>query len=151
MSTAPRVALLIETSTSWGARIVQGIGEYAHRHGPWFFHIEPRGRLETLHLPSGWSGDGVIARVTSSSLADELTSARVSVVNVSCFDYKNERMARCTSDEPCTGRMAADYLLNLGVRTFWILWPTASSRLRRRDSDSLRRIAQRDGARVRRV
>ncbi|MDA1232005.1 MAG: XylR family transcriptional regulator, partial [Planctomycetota bacterium] len=67
-----RVALLIETSTSWGAQIVRGIGDYAHQFGPWYFYVEPRGRSERLRLPTGWQGDGVIARVTSQALCDEI-------------------------------------------------------------------------------
>ena len=40
------VALLIDTSTSWGIRLIKGINQYAHESGDWLIHVEPRGRYE---------------------------------------------------------------------------------------------------------
>ena len=44
----PRVALLIETSTSWGRRIIQGVGNYVQKFGPWHFFVDARGLQERL-------------------------------------------------------------------------------------------------------
>ena len=40
---APRVAVLVDTSTSWGRRVVTGINNYARKHGPWQLFVEARG------------------------------------------------------------------------------------------------------------
>jgi len=37
-----RVAVLVETATSWGRRIVEGIGNYVRQHEPWSIYLEPR-------------------------------------------------------------------------------------------------------------
>ena len=40
----PKVALLIETSSSYGRGLLRGIARYARLHGPWAFFIEPGGQ-----------------------------------------------------------------------------------------------------------
>jgi hypothetical protein len=35
----PNVALLIETSRSFGRNVLRGIGDYARVYGPWLFHL----------------------------------------------------------------------------------------------------------------
>ena len=64
MGRRPRIALLIDTATTWGAGLIQGIAEYAHEHEDWQFVLGPRGKYERTLLPTGWDGEGVIARVT---------------------------------------------------------------------------------------
>lgn len=113
-----RVAVLVETSTSWGTELVQGIANYAHEQGPWFFYLEPRGRYERLRLPTDWDGDGVIARVTSQAMADEIIASGIPAVNVSWYDFGAESIARCTVDENRSGRMAADHFLERGFIHF---------------------------------
>ena len=31
----PQIALLIDTATDWGRRMIRGIGRYAQQHGGW--------------------------------------------------------------------------------------------------------------------
>ena len=118
MPTGPRVAVLVETSTSWGTQLVQGIANYAHEHGPWFFYLEPRGRYERLRLPTDWDGDGIIARVTSQAMAEEIIAADIPAVNVSWFDFGAQSIARCTADEHRSGEMAAQHFLDRGFIHF---------------------------------
>ncbi|MBN1853592.1 MAG: hypothetical protein JW829_12745 [Pirellulales bacterium] len=69
MNERHRVAILVHTSTSWGTQLIDGIADYAQQHGSWLFYVEPRGVYERLRLPRGWSGGGIIARVTTEALA----------------------------------------------------------------------------------
>lgn len=112
------VAVLVETSTSWGAEIVRGMADYAKRHGPWYFYLEPRGRYEVIHLPPHWKGDGIIARVTTPVLARQIVRSGIPAVNVSCFDHGRGRIPICTCDERAIGRMAADHLRERGFTRF---------------------------------
>jgi LacI family transcriptional regulator len=112
------VAILVETSTSWGAEIVRGIAAYAERHGPWYFYLEPRGRYESLHLPARWKGQGIIARVITSALAREIVRSGIPAVNVSCFEFEHRRIPTCTSDEQAVGALAADHFLQRGFTQF---------------------------------
>jgi LacI family transcriptional regulator len=118
MSKSRCVALLIDTSTSWGIRLIKGINQYAHEAGDWLIHVEPRGRYERLHVPAGWAGDGIIARINWKTLADEIIASGLPAVNVSWFPFAGPRIARCTVDERQTGRMAADYFLSNGHQHF---------------------------------
>ena len=114
----PDVALLVETSTSWGRQIVRGICDYAFHHGGWHFHLEPHGRYEEVSLPAGWRGDGVIGRITTERLAKQLVAQGIAAVNVSCYEFETARIPVCTCDEEAIGTMAADYLLRRGHRNF---------------------------------
>jgi LacI family transcriptional regulator len=118
------VALLIDTSTSWGIRLIKGINAYAHEAGNWLIHVEPRGRYERLHVPAGWTGDGIIARINRKALADEITASGLPAVNVSWYPFAGPRIARCTVDEKQTGRMAAEYFLANGFQNFSYCGPT---------------------------
>lgn len=114
-----RVALLIDTSTSWGAGLIEGIADYAKAHGRhWLFSIEPRGKYEPMMLPDTWKGHGVIARITHSRLAAQLIAAQIPAVNVSWFSYGENLIPRCTCDEAAAAEMAAKYFLENGFRQF---------------------------------
>ena len=114
----PRVGVLVDTSTSWGRRILTGIGNYMRKHDPWQVFVEARGLEERLHLPKGWRGDGVIARIADSTLVKELNTLQLPVVNVSGIQLPNEDFPRVTTDLEASGRLAAKYLLDRGFRHF---------------------------------
>jgi LacI family transcriptional regulator len=113
-----QVALLIDTSTSWGVRLIRGINQYAQEAGDWLIHVEPRGRYEELGIPTGWTGDGIVARISRQALADEIVAAKLPAVNVSWYPFQGPLIARCTADEGETGRMAAEYFLTNGFLKF---------------------------------
>jgi LacI family transcriptional regulator len=118
MPKSRRVALLIETSTSWGVRLIKGINQFAQEAGDWLIYIEPRGRYEVFGVPTGWSGDGIIARITRQELADEIIATGLPAVNVSWYPFQGPHIARCTVDEQESGRIAAQYFLSNGFENF---------------------------------
>src|SRR5262245_22128412 len=99
MRAVPRVALLIDTSTSWGSWIIQGVSRYAEQHGPWLFALQPHGKNEPFQLPEAGRVDGVIARVNHRALADQIVRRRLPAVDVSWFRYGGGAIPRCTVDE----------------------------------------------------
>lgn len=113
-----RVALLVETSTTWGNDIVRGVTRYAREKGNWLFFLEPRGRLERLRMPVGWNGDGVIARINSPELAQDIEDSGIPAVDVSWFNFRTPRIARCTTSERLTAETAVKYLAERGFRRF---------------------------------
>ena len=70
-----RVCLLIDTSTSWGVRLIKGIARFSQEIGNWLIHVEPRGRYDRFRIPTGWTGDGIIARINSKPLAQEINAS----------------------------------------------------------------------------
>jgi LacI family transcriptional regulator len=118
LSKSYRIALLIETSTSWGVRLIRGIGQFAQERGDWLIHVEPRGRYERSRIPAGWKGDGIIARINQESLAREIVAAAIPAVNVSWFTFDGPNICRTSASERESGDLAADYFLSLGLRRF---------------------------------
>jgi len=115
----PRVAVLVDTSTSWGRRVIQGINSYARAHGPWQIFVEARGLEERLRLPSGWEGDGVIARLATTQITEELTELGLPVVNVSGIRVPgSEKFPRVTTDLPAGATLALDHFVQRGFRHF---------------------------------
>lgn len=113
-----RVCLLIDTSTSWGVRLIKGISRYAQEAADWLIHVEPWGRYERFRLPEGWDGDGIIARINHDALADEVTAIGLPTINLSWHPLVGKRIARCTVDPEASGRMAAEYFLSAGFKQF---------------------------------
>jgi len=56
------VALLIETTRSYGRNVMRGIGDYARIHGPWLFHLPSEVPVRGIPLKDEWDGDGIIAQ-----------------------------------------------------------------------------------------
>ncbi len=110
--------MLVDTSTSWGRRIHEGIHNYTQRHGRWKLFVEARGMEERLALPRGWNGDGVIARVSTRNMARELSGLSIPVVNVSSIQIQGPTFPQVTSDLVASAKIAAGHLLDRGFRNF---------------------------------
>lgn len=114
-----RIALLIDTATSWGSGLIEGVADYAKaRKRRWSFSFEPRGKYDRMSIPDGWQGDGVVARITYAELAEKLIASRIPAINVSWFRYGENIIPRCTCDEAAAAEMAARYFLSNGFRQF---------------------------------
>ncbi len=64
-----RVAVLVDTSTGWGRRLVRGVLAWVRENKPWHIWIEPRGQAEKLRLPRDLRVEGVIARISDLDIA----------------------------------------------------------------------------------
>jgi LacI family transcriptional regulator len=113
-----RVALLIDTSTSWGRRLIQGINSYATQHGNWQFFVEARGMDERLRLPKDWEGNGIIARVSSAAMADELLKSGLPVVNISGTNVPQAKFPTITTDQQLLATAAVEHFVERGFTNF---------------------------------
>ena len=114
----PRIAILVDTSTSWGRRIHAGIHKYERKYGPWQLFVEPRGLEERLRIPSGWEGDGIIARVNNLSMAQELKALGIPIINVSGIHLPDADFPQVTSDLSASAQMAVRHFMDRGFRHF---------------------------------
>ncbi|MDR3456247.1 MAG: substrate-binding domain-containing protein [Verrucomicrobiae bacterium] len=114
----PRVAVLVDTSTSWGQRIHAGIHKYDQKHGRWQLFVEARGLEERLRVPAGWQGDGVIARIGSTDMADEIKALGIPVVNVSGIQVPNVSFPQVTTDLKASAELAAKHFFERGYKHF---------------------------------
>jgi LacI family transcriptional regulator len=116
--TVKRVAVLVDTSTSWGREVIEGVHRYSRGRDDWQLFIEPRGMEQRRWLPEGWRGDGVIARVGFRDLADQLVGLGLPVVNVSGIGMPGVDFPRVVSDQAAAARLAAEHLLERGFANF---------------------------------
>lgn len=112
----PRVALLIESSRTYGRGVLRGIGRYAHIRGPWSFLSQER------ELDSGmpdwlesWKGDGIIARIQDCRAAKALLRLGCPVVDV-LGNCTFESIPAFDTDARAVAQLAADFFLRSGFR-----------------------------------
>jgi len=80
----PKVALLIESSNSYGRELLHSVRDWERAHGPWLIRLTEEGR--GAGAPSWlrhWDGDGIIARVESRQFARALRATGLPVIDVS--------------------------------------------------------------------
>lgn len=114
----PQVALLIDTATDWGRRMIRGIARYAKQQGGWDLWLEQRCQYAPGRLPPGWHGDGVIARVADRAMARDLARTPGIVVNVSTARVPGARFPTVTADLEAAARLAVQHLVDQGFRHF---------------------------------
>ena len=115
---SPRVALLIESSRSYGRELLMGVAKYVRIHGPWSIEFEEGDPGEQFPKWFGrWKWDGIIARVTTPAMAELIRRTGVPVVDLS-GSLPDVNFPRIRSDEDAVGRMAAEHLIERGFKNF---------------------------------
>jgi len=117
-NSVPNVAVLVDTATEWGRRLIRGVIHYASRHGPWFLWIRPSAQRPPLRLPTGWRGQGIIARIATPSMARHVMATGVPVVNVCTAEIPGIDLPRVVTDLNAAARMGIQYMLDHGLRHF---------------------------------
>lgn len=139
MARPPRVALLVETSSSYGRGLLRGIARYAKLHGPWSFFLEPGGQDEEPPPLGDWGVDGVITLFRTRRQARRLLATRLPVVDLD-FTIPGLVPWGVCNDEVGVARTAAEHLLSRGLRHFAFVGGTepADSRWERERRDAFR-------------
>ncbi len=115
----PRVLLVIPTANIIHRQILNGILHYAHRHGPWEFHMftglfEEQGIRRTRE----WGCTGAIAFTDTRRHVEAVLAARMPVVFInpppSLMDTKSVLATHCCviRDHEALGVIGADYFLD---------------------------------------
>jgi LacI family transcriptional regulator len=80
----PNIAVLIETTRSYGRMMLRGINDYARIRGPWLFHLPNEMPITGLPSPHEWQGDGIIAQPRQNSeFLRQLSESGIPVVTLS--------------------------------------------------------------------
>lgn len=114
----PHVALIVETSTSFGRRLLRGVAQYIREHSPWSVYFTERSARDPV--PSwlkNWTGDGVISRALSPEVVQTVVDSGIPVVDL------NEQMRglgvpMISTDHGAIGRMAAEHFIQRGFTRF---------------------------------
>jgi LacI family transcriptional regulator len=111
------VALLIETSKSYGRGLLDGISRYVHTHRPWSIFLAERGLDDPLPpWFRRWRGDGIILR--SSDAATASAVRRRPVPTVYLGEVRDTGLPMLHSDERAIARQAAEHLIERGFTSF---------------------------------
>jgi LacI family transcriptional regulator len=120
----PRVALLVETSLGYGRRFLRGVVRYARLHGPWAFYINPADLRQLLPRMEEWGGTGIIARLETPQVERAVLAAGLPTIAI---DLTARQLApgsptaalhEVRADSLAAGRLAAEHLLDRGLRSF---------------------------------
>lgn len=115
---APHVALLIETSKSFGRGLLLGIAKYTQAIEPWSIYFDEFGPHSKLPgWLKSWKGDGIIMRARNREMADAIMSLGVPVVDT-LRQVPNLNVSGVYTDDALIAKTAAEHLLSRRVRHF---------------------------------
>ncbi|HBO45057.1 MAG TPA: hypothetical protein DD670_14230 [Planctomycetaceae bacterium] len=122
--TGKNVAIAFPLAVPHLALFMRGVTDYARANANWTFTVSPTivGPFpETLAMPlrclRDWPGDGVIGVITSDEEAEEAANLKIPVVNLAAAT-RVSRQPRVTVDHRAIGQLAAEHLLDCGLRRF---------------------------------
>src|SRR5688572_25591125 len=112
------VALLIETSGSYGRGLLRGVARYNRERGRWSTYFQPHG-LGAPPPPwlASWHGDGILARIDHKRLAKMLRATEVPVVNLRWAEFELP-FPYVGLDNTKIAQLAAAHLMERGLRHF---------------------------------
>jgi LacI family transcriptional regulator len=137
-----QVAVLIETESSWGGRVIRGIVQYAEKHTHWHLLIDPRDHEQRSAIPEGWRGDGVIARFSSRMQVEQVLEKELPVVNVDDVYEGLEGVGAVFTNEAERARLSAEHLIARGFRKFAYFAPPSHRYSKNRGDAFVTTIAQ---------
>src|SRR5262245_62164133 len=124
MRDVPKVALLVETSRSFGREFLLGMARYSRLHGPWSFHITPGDYKQVVPKMKQWGGTGIIARIADQRMAQAVINANVPTIAIGLTDEQMNpgsplaKFSEISSDPVEVSRLAADHLIGCRLTQF---------------------------------
>ena len=116
MEISKKIALLIETSTSYGRELIRGIAKYADLNTSWIFFNEPRGIMDKLPKLFKWKPDGIIMRDTPENM--KLLKLNIPTIISIRYEKAVDGIPNIISDSNEIGKIATTYFRNKGFTQF---------------------------------
>jgi LacI family transcriptional regulator len=117
-ATMRRVALLIETSGSYGRGLLQGISKYNRERGEWSTCFRPYSLNDvTPAWLKSWRGDGLLLRIDAADLAGVAKRSGAAIVNLRGA-APGSPFANVTVDEAQVAKLASQHLIERGLEHF---------------------------------
>jgi LacI family transcriptional regulator len=115
-----RVALVIETSSSYARGVLRGINRYVREHRPWAIYLPDQGCGDTPPAwLNRWKGDGLIVRIEHRSLIKTIQRLALPTVNISTsLEHSKSLAPRVGTDAAPVSKAGFDHLVERGFRRF---------------------------------
>jgi len=112
------VAVLVDTSRSYGRDIVRGIRSYVAEHGPWSLYLEPRDlRSSFPDWLKKWRGDGILSRTVDEAMLRQLKATKLPVIELRTTVLKHP-FPFVGIDNSVIGSRVAQHFRNRGFQRF---------------------------------
>ncbi len=110
----PMVAILMETSRSFGRGVIRGVSNYVKAHGPWNFYLHP-GDFDQRPPPvEAWRIDAVIGRISSHRILSDVRARNIPIVCLEPGVYQGPRYVK--GDQAAVCELAFTHLHDAGFR-----------------------------------
>lgn len=118
MKQRPSIALLIESSNSYARGLLRGIMSYIHEHHPWSIYLPEHGRGNVpVNWLNSWHGDGIIARIENTKIAEAVVNSGVPAVDVSAARLAPS-LPWVETDDHAIAVLAAQHLIERGFQHY---------------------------------
>jgi len=116
MKQVRHVAVLVETSRSYGRGVLRGVARYNREHGRWSTYFRPHGLGDPVPAwLKNWKGDGILARIDNRRTANAILASGVPVVNLRGTLGELQFPFVGTNNRE-VAQLGADHLLGRGFR-----------------------------------
>ena len=112
-----RIALLIESSTSFGRGLLRGISQYARVARNWEIYFEPSGADESFPLLKRWEPHGLLVRVHNRRMGNRILNAGIPTVDLG-YVIPDFFPWSLSNDQGEVGKAAGRHLLGCGFQHF---------------------------------
>ena len=114
----PHVAICVDKARAYGRGLLHGVADYVELYGPWSIFVDAysNGQLDPQWLRR-WKGDGILADVGDTSVAQRLIRSGIPTVDV-YGRIRVDSLPRVGNDEEAIGRLAAEHLLEREFKRF---------------------------------
>ena len=112
------VALLVETSNDYARGLLRGVVAYIRKHRPWTTYLAEHGRGdEPPKWLSEWRGDGILARIENTRIAEAVVASGRPAVDLSAANLVGS-IPWVETDDALIARAAFGHLRERGLRQF---------------------------------
>jgi len=116
--TTKHVALLVETSRTFGREILAGVNRYITEHGHWSVFVELRALdSQVPRWLASWQGDGIIARTGTRGMADAIAATGLPGVELRASKLPH-KLPFVGVDNRDLGQLIAEHFIDNGFTNF---------------------------------
>jgi LacI family transcriptional regulator len=118
----PEIAVITSASPLSAVRMLQGLAAFARQQGNWRYHLVTENEPNWLGSIKWSKPDGIVARADTTEQADALTALGKPMVFY-MSGVRGRKEPEILQDDYKVGRMAADHLLERGLRNIGYIGP----------------------------